>query len=123
MLFNILKNDLDDVIESTFTKSADDTKPGGEKNTSEGWAILQRNLGRLDEWESEKNMKFNRDKWKILHLGQNNWRAQHKIASLWLGSSLAEGGLKVLMDNMLNMSQQGSSQGKSDPGLHLQGNY
>jgi len=35
MLFNHFINDLGDWIESTVTKFADDTKPGGKKNTLE----------------------------------------------------------------------------------------
>lgn len=44
MLFDIFINDLDDGIESILTKSADGTRLGGEVNTSEGKAILWRDL-------------------------------------------------------------------------------
>ncbi|KAK4807162.1 hypothetical protein QYF61_024282 [Mycteria americana] len=51
-------------------------------------------------------MKFNKDKCKILHLGQNNQRPQYRRGSVWLGSSFVERDLGVLVDNKLNMSQQ-----------------
>ncbi|KAK4810933.1 hypothetical protein QYF61_013341 [Mycteria americana] len=105
-LFDIFINDLDDGIESTLTKFADDTKMGGEVDTSEGRAILQRDLDRLEEWDSKNSMKFNKDKCKVLHLGQHNQRAQYRLGPVWLGSSLAERDLGVLVDNKLNMSQQ-----------------
>ncbi|GAB0182192.1 hypothetical protein GRJ2_000684500 [Grus japonensis] len=89
-LFNVFINDLDDGIESTFAKFSDDTKLGNEVNTSEGRAILQRDLDRLEEWASKSSMKFNKDKCEVLHVGQNNQRSQYRLGSVWLGSSLAE---------------------------------
>ena len=47
MLFNIFINDLHVVIENTLTRFADDTKLSGEVHTSEGKAILQRDLDGL----------------------------------------------------------------------------
>lgn len=49
-MFNIFRNYLDDGTGSTLTKSADDTKLDDEVNTSEGRAILERDLDRLEEW-------------------------------------------------------------------------
>ncbi|KAK4826206.1 hypothetical protein QYF61_006150 [Mycteria americana] len=54
-LFNIFKNDLDDGI-------AYDTKLGGEVDTSEGRAILQRDLDKLKECASKNCMRFNKDR-------------------------------------------------------------
>ncbi|KAK4813011.1 hypothetical protein QYF61_005877 [Mycteria americana] len=53
-LFNIFIRDLDDGIESTLTRFAD----GGELDTSQGRAILKRDLDRLEEWASKNCMKF-----------------------------------------------------------------
>lgn len=68
MLFTIFIDDLDDAVKSTLTKFTDDTKLGGEVHTSEGRAILQGHLERLEEWASKNCVKFNKDKREVLHL-------------------------------------------------------
>ncbi|KAK4822647.1 hypothetical protein QYF61_018599 [Mycteria americana] len=70
-LFNIFINDLDGGTESTPTKFAN-TKLGGEVDMSEGRAISQRNLDRLEEWASKNSRKFNKSRCKVLHLGWND---------------------------------------------------
>jgi len=66
--------------------------------------VLQKDLERLEQWFSKNSMKFNKDKSKILHLRQNNQRAQYRIGSVWLVSSLAEMHFGVLVNNKLAMS-------------------
>ena len=58
-----------------LTTSADDRKLGDEVNTSEGQAISQRDLDRLEEWAIKNCVKFKKDKCKILQLGGHNQRA------------------------------------------------
>lgn len=46
-------------------KDTDNTKL---LNTMEGRALLQMDMDREGEWVSKSNMKFNKDKHRILHL-------------------------------------------------------
>ena len=90
MLFNIFINDIDDETECILNKFADDNNLSGEFNTAEGRDAIQKDLDQLERWTVVNLMRFNKEKYKVLHLCQGNTRYVYKLREE-LESSLGPG--------------------------------
>lgn len=67
ILFNVSNYDLDDSIESTLSKFANNMNLGGVADAPEGCAAIQQDLDSLERWVERNLMRFNMRKWKILY--------------------------------------------------------
>ena len=62
VLFNIFINDLDEWIECTLRKFADDSQLGGVFDTPKDSAAIQQDLNWLESWMKRNLVKFSKGK-------------------------------------------------------------
>ena len=57
----------------------------GKPVTPEGRAAIQRDLNRLEKWAERNLMKFNKEKYKVLHSPTHQYRLESSFAEKDLG--------------------------------------
>ncbi|GAB0181479.1 cAMP-dependent protein kinase inhibitor alpha [Grus japonensis] len=97
---------MDSGIEYNLGKFANDTKLCGVVDMLEGRDAIQRDLDRLERWARVNCMKFNKAKYKVLHMDWRNPKHNYRLGEEWIESSPEKKDLGMLVDKKLNMSWQ-----------------
>ncbi|CAM4587742.1 unnamed protein product [Lepidochelys kempii] len=107
ILFNLFITDLGTKSGSVLIiKFADDTKLGGIANLEKDQEIIQEDLDDLVNWSNNNRMKFNCEKYKVMHLRINNKNFSYKLGTHQLKVREEENDLGVLVDDRMTVSRQ-----------------
>ena len=119
VIFNIIMNDTVVCIECTLSSFTGDSELSGAVDATEERDAIQRAQNRLEKWPHMNQMRFSKDRFKVLHLVQGNHRQVYRLGEELMVSSPAKKDFGVLMDKMLDMRQRLLLlPGRSIPGLH-----
>ena len=99
-------NDLDCSIVGKMSKFADDTKLGSKVHTRDDCDVIQQDLEHLSSWSDKWLINFNEDKCKVMHIGQNNVKYNHKLHRRNLIKGTEEKDLGVIITNDLKCAAQ-----------------
>ena len=105
-LFLMFINDLEDGVQSTVLKFADDTKLYTEVTNEEGGEQLQEDLDKCTEWAKQWMMEFNVAKCKVLHAERTNRMKEYTMEGKILEKIQEEKDLGVMVHKAINGSRQ-----------------
>ena len=100
-MFVLFINDMPEVATSCIEMFADDAKIVKAVLTEQDRSDLQEDLDNLQTWAITWKMKFNTDKCKVLHLGNQNPRYEYRMGDTCLEAVREENDLGVIVDEKL----------------------
>lgn len=89
VLFTVFINNTDEGIECILSKFEDDTKLRDAVDSLERWNDIQTYLDKLKKWANGNLRRFNRIRYKVVHLHQGNPQYQYKLCDGQIKSNLA----------------------------------
>ncbi|KAJ7410390.1 rna-directed dna polymerase from mobile element jockey-like [Pitangus sulphuratus] len=93
--------DTDSGIKNALSKFAI-TKLCGTVNTRQGRDAIQRDLHRLDRWAPVTFRRFNKAKYKVLHMGQGKPKHKFNLGGEWIENSLKKKDFGILVNENKN---------------------
>ncbi|CAM4652894.1 unnamed protein product [Caretta caretta] len=106
ILFNLFINDLEKGVNSEVAKFADDTELLKIVKTKADCEEPQKDLTKLSDWATKREIKFNVDKRKVMHIGKNNPNYTYNMMRANLATTNQERDLGVIVDSSLKTSTQ-----------------
>jgi hypothetical protein len=104
ILVTIYINDLPDVVHNIAKLFANDTKVYTVVNKEEEQHSLQNDINNLVHWSDKWLLKFNKSKYKHVHLGHAT-NKKHKIGENEINQVTGEKDLGILIDDKLKFQQ------------------
>ena len=102
LLFVWYVNDMPEKITSTAYMFADDTKVYRNIKTHIDREVLQSDLSRLEDWSRKWQLRFNADKCKVLHIGQDNEHYEYYMGRYTKTTNERDLGVQIDPDLMFN---------------------
>jgi len=106
ILFLIYINDIDVSVACKVFKFADDSKIYRVVNSQEDIESFRNNMKNLVKWLVDKQMLFNADKCKIIHIGHSNCHADYCTCGNKLETVDEENDLGVIVSKDLKWDKQ-----------------
>ena len=105
-LFLMYINDIEENLNSTVLKFADDTKVIKVIDNHHCHADLQNDIKGLEKWAKLWQMQFNVDKYKMMYFGFNNTRHTYTMNNKELQTVSDEKDLGVIIQDNLKVDKQ-----------------